>query len=285
MEIHMSGTALFIDGKNALYRAVYAVRNDFKKQIKNHYFVALLRQYTHWMNKYRPSSVHVFWDAPRKEVWRRDILKTYKEGRDNNTYIEDVSEDLFKIQEMSKQFFKCMNVRQYGRKKMEADDMIYAAAVVMHPQKIVIVSTDSDMVQIPFVFNNCKVYNPSKDTEVDVPDVNPAVQKALMGDKSDTVDGYRGIGPKKSKALLESYSGLREFLDIQGREKFVLNLMLIDLSLCPSLLINRLYIRKKLAENTSYSKDKIMELIQKYKVNGLMSDFADLVLPFSNLKE
>ena len=112
---------------------------------------------------------------------------------------------------MSKQFFKCMNVRQYGRKKMEADDMIYAAAVVMHPQEIVIVSTDSDLVQIPFAFNNCKVYNPSKDIEADVPDVNPAVQKALMGDKSDTVDGYRGIGPKKSKVLLESHSVFMPF--------------------------------------------------------------------------
>jgi len=281
----MSNAALFIDGKNALYRAVYAVKNDFRQQNKSHYFVALLRQYTHWMNKYRPSSVHVFWDAPRKEVWRRDILKTYKEGRDKSAYIEDISEDLREIQEVAAQFFKHMNVRQYARKKMEADDLIYAASVVMRPQEIIIISTDSDFTQIPFMHDNCRIYNPSKNIEVDVPDVHPAVQKALTGDKSDAIDGYRGIGPKKSKLLLESCSGLREFLDIQGRERFVQNLMLIDLSLCPFLLVNRLYIRKKLSEDTSYSKNKIMGLIQEYKVNGLMADFVDLILPFSNLKE
>lgn len=287
-------TILLIDAKNALYRSVYAVKNsDWGKD--RHAFVALLRQISGWINKFRPSSVHMFWDAPRKEVWRKDLLKTYKSNRDDNTYIEDVSADINSLQETTREFMKYMNVFQYKRKRMEADDLLYAASLVLHPNNTVIVSTDSDMVQIPYMLGSSVVYNPKKDQILSfdsdqfsvlasVEGVNPAWQKALTGDKADAIEGYRGIGPKKSAALLQSHSGLQEFLDIKGREKFIKNTMLVDLALCPSLLANQLYIRKKLAAGVEFSKQEIIGLIQKYKVSGLMSEYTDLIVPFMNLE-
>jgi len=295
---------LLIDAKNALYRSVYAVKNsDWGKD--RHAFVALLRQISGWINKFRPSSVHMFWDAPRKEVWRKDLLKTYKSNRDNNTYIEDVSADINSLQETTREFMKYMNVFQYKRKRMEADDLLYAASLVLHPNNTVIVSTDSDMIQIPYMLGSSSVYNPKNDrvlsfdsnstacaerSKQHIPEllpnegVNPAWQKALTGDKADAIEGYRGIGPKKSAALLQSHSGLQEFLDIKGREKFIKNAMLVDLALCPSLLANQLYIRKKLAVGVEFSKQEIIGLIQKYKVSGLMSEYTDLIVPFMNLE-
>lgn len=279
-------TILLIDAKNALYRSVYAVKHGSWGKDR-HCFVALLRQMVGWINKFRPSSVHMFWDAPRKEVWRKDVLKTYKSNRDNNTYIEDVSADINALQETTREFMKHMNVFQYKRKRMEADDLLYAASSVLHPNKTIIVSTDSDMTQIPFVLESSSVYNPKDDRLIKCPDhigFNPAWQKALTGDKADAIDGYRGIGPKKSAALLESHSGLQEFLDIKGREKFIKNIMLIDLAQCPFLLVNQLYVRKKLAAGVKFSKQEIIGLIQKYKVGGLMSEYTDLIVPFMNLE-
>ena len=277
-------TILLVDAKNALYRSVYAVKhNNWGKD--QHSFVALLRQMVGWINKFRPSSVHMFWDAPRKEVWRKDLLKTYKSNRDNNTYIEDVSADINALQETTREFMKHMNVFQYKRKRMEADDLLYAASLVLHPNKTIIVSTDSDMTQIPFVLESSSVYNPKDSRLVELNHAyNPAWQKSLTGDKADAVDGYRGIGPKKSAALLESHSGLQEFLDIKGREKFIKNIMLIDLAQCPFLLMNQLYVRKKLAVGVKFSKQEIIGLIQKYKVSGLMSEYTDLIVPFMNLE-
>lgn len=167
---------------------------------------------------------------------------------------------------------------------MEADDLIYAATSAIHPQESIIVSSDSDMIQIPFYFSSSKQYDPGKKITVDVPKVNPAVQKAIVGDRSDMIDGYNGIGPKKSQVLLESHTALREFLDNNGSEIFHRNLLLIDLSLCPKLLPNRMYIHKQLSNNTTFSSKDIRELILKHKVNGLMQEYNDLIPPFEHLK-
>lgn len=274
--------ALLIDARNALYRAIFAVKADRRHKIKYHYFVVFLRQITSWINKYRPESVHIFWDAPRTEVWRRKILSDYKD-RSSSTYVEDISEDLSRTTNIAKNFFEHMNVRQYDKKRMEADDLIYAAVTMLHPHPTVIVSTDSDMVQIPFNFNTCTVYNPSKQLELPIPEVHPAIQKAIVGDKSDSIKGYHGIGPKKSEAMMQDPKALQDFLRSSGPSIYYRNLLLIDLSLNPNLIHNKIYVQKKLSESVGFDSDAINSLIRQYKTNGLLQEYADLVPPFKKL--
>ncbi len=231
----MASPALFVDARNALYRAIYASKMSARRSghaNRYHYFVVFLRQMASWINRYKPSSMHVFWDAPRKTVWRRKALETYKD-RSKSTYVEDISEDLFKTTNIAKAMLKHMGVRQYERAEMEADDLIYAATAVYHPKESVIISTDSDLVQIPFSFKSSVVFDPHKSQVMDVPNYSPVQQKALAGDKSDSIDGYRGIGPVKSKALVSDPVALQEFLTDRGRNIFHRNLLLIDLALVP----------------------------------------------------
>jgi 5'-3' exonuclease len=234
------------------------------------------------MNTVRPSSVHVFWDAPRNTVWRRSILPTYKD-RTQSTYVEDISEDLAITTNVAKAFLEKMGVRQYERKEMEADDLIYTAVSIMHPRKTVIVSTDSDMIQIPYRYTSSSVFDPKEMKEVPVPSVNPVHLKALIGDKADSIDGYYGIGPKKGQALMENQAELYEYLAMKGPATFRRNLLLIDLSMCPRLLANSIYVHKKLAQPVEFVKEEIHKLIMTHKVNGLQQEFTDLVLPFKNL--
>jgi 5'-3' exonuclease len=241
-----------------------------------------MRQLNRWMNNYRPDAVHIFWDAPRNTVWRRKGLVTYKD-RSTSQYVEDISEDLRTTTEIAQEFFAVMNVRQYSRKCMEADDLIYAATTVLHPKRTVIVSSDSDMIQIPFTFASATQYDPSKKEEVEVPATNPVWQKALVGDTADSIDGYYGIGPKKSAILLEDHRELRQFLEIKGSQIFYRNLLLIDLSLCPRLLHNKVYIQRRLAEPIRFCAKTINELIMRHKINGLLQEYNDLVLPFQKL--
>lgn len=278
----MSGPHLLIDARNALYRAIYAVKADRRHDVKYHYFTILMRQIRTWMNTFRPASVHIFWDAPRNTVWRRQGLETYKD-RSNSQYVEDISEDLKMTTDVAQEFFAAMNVRQYSRRGMEADDLIYAATTILHPQETVIVSSDSDMIQIPFTFSSSKQFDPGKKEEVQVPDVNPVWQKALTGDKADSIDGYHGIGPKKSALLLEDHQELRQFLQSKGSSIFYRNLLLIDLSLCPRLLHNKVYVQRRLAEPVSFCTKTINDLIMKHKVNGLLQEYQDLVPPFQRL--
>jgi 5'-3' exonuclease len=278
----MAGPHLLIDARNALYRAIYAVKADRRHDVKYHYFTILMRQLNRWMNTFRPSAVHVFWDAPRSTVWRRQGLETYKD-RSTSQYVEDISEDLKMTTEVAQEFFAAMNVRQYSRRCMEADDLIYAATTVLHPMPTVIVSSDSDMIQIPFTFASSKQYDPGKKEEVEVPDVNPVWQKALTGDKADSIDGYYGIGPKKSAALLEDHRELRQFLESKGSKIFYRNQLLIDLSLCPRLLHNKVYVQRRLSEPIKFCAKTINDLIMKHKVNGLLQEYNDLVPPFQRL--
>jgi len=274
---------LFIDARNALYRAIYASKADKRHEIKYHYFVVFLRQITSWMNKYRPASVHMFWDAPRSTVWRKLILESYK-NRSASTYVEDISADLAATTAIATEFFKVMKVRQYSRKQMEADDLIYAASTYSHPQPSIIVSTDSDMIQIPFMFASSRVYNPKKQEEAEVPVYNPVLLKSLVGDKSDSIPGYHGIGPVKGQALLTSPENLEKFLDVNGRTIFKRNILLIDLSLCPRTLLNRMYIQKIMSQPVCFDKDVINTLINKYKVIGFHSEYVNLTVPFMSLE-
>lgn len=281
--IMQESPALLIDARNVLYRAIFAVKADKRNYVKYHYFTVFLRQITSWMNKYRPSSVHIFWDAPRNTIWRKKIYETYKD-RTGSSYVEDISEDLRKTTAIAKAFFNHMGVRQYSKKEMEADDLIYAAVTMIHPSKTIIVSTDSDMIQIPYTFHSCCVYNPFKNEEVCLPDINPVIQKAIVGDKSDSIIGYYGIGPKKSATLISESGKLEEFFNANGRSTFVRNMLLIDLSLNPKLLHNKLYCQKQLQTAICFNDAEIKKLINKYKINGMLQEYADLVPPFKRLQ-
>ena len=278
----MADPALLVDARNALYRSIYASKADTRHEIKYHYFVIFLRQLTNWMNRLRPSSVHIFWDAPRNTVWRRSALATYKD-RSKSQYVEDISAELKMTSAVACDFFKHMNVRQYIRPQMEADDLMYAATTILHPEPTIIVSSDSDMIQVPYTYSSSQVYNPSKKEITEVPTINPIWQKALTGDKSDAIDGYYGIGPKKSAILLKGHDDLREFLKLKGSDIFYRNLLLIDLSLCPRLLKNKIYIHKQLAKPVNFCSKTINDLIMKHKVLGLHQEYANLVSPFQRL--
>lgn len=277
-----NGLALLVDARNAIYRAVYAGMNDRSERPKYHHFVLLLRQIVSWIKTKEPVSVHIFWDAPRETVWRREVLPTYKD-RSTSNYVEGLAENLAKTTEVAQEVFKFMGVRQYSRKSMEADDLIYTAVSVMHPHRTCIVSNDSDMAQIPFRFSSSSIYSSSNKTDVEIPDVNPAYLKALVGDKADSIPGYNQIGPVKGSALLRDPSALLEFLELKGHDVFHRNMLLIDLSMCPRMLANTVHVQKTMAKPVVWDRAEINKLIMKHKINGLQQEFADLALPFKNL--
>lgn len=282
---HESGRnpALIIDIKNALYRAIYAQKAEEargKRPVDN--IVILFRQINNWMRLFKVSSVHIMWDTPRSMVWRKKILEGYK-AREKSVYVADISEDLRKSTEILKALFGLLNVRQYAVDHMEADDLIYALVSVLHPKSSVIVSTDSDMLQIPFRFNSCRQFDPKAEEVIDVPRNNPVMLKALKGDKSDHIPGYVGIGDKKATKLCDNKKLLVEHIRVD--EKLLKrNLTLIDLSLCPFLLKNTLYTHKVLATEIKFDRQEALNKISEYKIRGMLTEFNDLIAAFQHLK-
>lgn len=277
------GKILLIDARNALYRSVYAHKAESQRSGEApHSFVFMLRLMNQWISKFKPTSIHIFWDETRSRVWRRKILKTYK-ARESNPYIQDISVELSELTDICYKFFALMNMRQFYKRNMEADDLIYSAVTVLHPVPSIIISTDSDMAQIPYRFSSCKLYEPKKGYIIETPTQHPVLMKVLQGDKSDHIDGYRGIGPKKAARLVDDPRELIRFLSENDQSIYNRNNLLIDLSLCPKLLNNTLYVRKKIAEQTKFDRETLLAECNELRLKGLLMEFNELIMPFSRL--
>lgn len=275
----MPGLHLLIDGRNCAYRSIYANQDH-----KYHSFVVMLRFIKGWINQFKPSEVHIFWDAPRHTVWRRQILEEYKE-RDTHKQLpgRNVVDELAAVQAAARDLFNVMNVRQYSRKSQEADDLIYAACRNLYPQEVIVVSSDGDFTQIPYYMPNAKLWEPRKGKWVETPKFNPVIQKCLAGDNSDKIDGYDGIGPVHSTRMAGDAKELSEFLAKNERVTYLRNMMLIDLALCPHLLANQMYVAKKLVTPIQFDKKEIIRLMGVHKLNGLFQEYEKICLPFRDL--
>lgn len=277
---HM-GPALFIDGKNTAYRSVFATKNS-----RSHPFVSWLRFTNVWINKFRPSSIHLFWDCPKNNVWRKKVLQEYKDNRDGgDTYESEISDKVGSIEHISKEIMPSMNTRIYARDGQEADDLIYSACRLLSPNKVIIISSDSDMIQIPWSMSGIKCYDPRVNQFMEMPTINPVIQKALMGDSTDNVAGYRGIGDVKSGNIARDYKVMAEFLGVRGDKEYRRNVALIDLSMNPARITNELYCLRILASDPVFDKSVIFEKIAELKIAGLNTEYSQLVMPLKDISQ
>ena len=277
------GPALVIDGKNTAYRSLFAGLGDNRfMESGYHPFIIWLRFARTWIDKFKPSSMNIFWDCPRQEVWRKKVLSEYKCNRSSSDhgYNVDIPAEINKIVTAANSMLPYMNCRMYYRDNQEADDLIYAYCRTTHPNETIIVSSDRDMTQIRWHMPNVKCYEPNKGVFLEC-DVNPAMQKALMGDKSDNIEGYRGIGPKKSKKLCEDFEALSDFFAKNGLSPFKRNLSLIDMSFNPFRISNEIYVMSQLSSGVNFNREKILE--KASKIRGLQAEYHKIIVPFKHM--
>lgn len=182
------------------------------------------------MHKAQTDYCHIFWDCPRSDTWRRKVSESYKANRDNNKDPE-IGEMIGKCFKVLFEAIPNLGMFNHYVDKLEADDLINAFVSAYHPIDSVILSSDSDLLQLPYRFYSTRVLHPEKGF-LDRPLINPVYQKCLIGDKSDNIDGYRGIGPVKSTNLLKSFEDFYKFVSADPKT-FLFNLSLVDLSMCP----------------------------------------------------
>lgn len=300
MSEHKKYDAMLIDAKNVLYRSLFAGHADYKFN-KSGYdlFVIYLRLLTHNVNKFRPASVHIFWDAPSDNVWRKSLYPAYKDHRDDlfKRYDFDIKGGLKRQMTLAIEVLSTLNMRQYYKAAMEADDLIYSF-VVSNPEKsMLILSSDADFRQVTYRHKNVDLFRPSvSDTLDPIAEADPVVVKCLMGDKSDNIDGYDHIGKVRAKALALDNDAFTKFLAsdkacvikegkkvVVGDAVFNLNKQLIDLALCPHLEENSAYIKQKQTSQIEYNPTKFTEVAIKHKINGLLSEAPMLIPPFKPL--
>lgn len=276
----MSCEHLLIDTRNALYRAIYAGLSD--KSFGQDPTVILFRFFHSYVIKFRPKQIHLFWDAPKETLWRRKIYPSYKDGRGRDADIE-------KLMERSSNHLRavapCLAMRSYFIEKQEADDLIYAFCRMHCRQHVVIVSSDGDFKQIIHQYPSVVLYNPlSKEGQAYVPDgVDPVTIKCFSGESGDNISGYHLVGPVKARQLAENPQRRLEFFKDHDASVYARNRALIDLSVCPYLLQNMLYVDEVLGLPVKYDYNQLQKIVLERKIRGLAGELNQLVGPYASL--
>lgn len=276
---------LLIDGRNAIYRAVYAGIDDKKFiESKKDPFAIFLRFINTYYNTFKPAQIHIFWDDKRDNLWRRKLYPDYKANRPANEIVDPIIKRQVGI---AISVCKVMGFRQYFRHEQEADDLIYAFCRTIVEDSMII-SSDSDLKQIPYYIKHTSLYNPLAKNAKDIlaeniPEHNPIIMKSLTGDKSDNIDGFEGIGPVKGKAMVLEYAQRNEFLSKADLDKYKRNRLLVDLGLNPDLLENMLYVERIMAAKPSYDYKQVITVLRDMKVNGVIAETDKYVTPYAKL--
>jgi len=160
-------------------------------------------------------------------VKRLQLLPEYK-----GTRVKDVDE-VFKNQRreiirMVEKYFPLVVANHPGH---ECDDIIshLAQKHASRGDTVTVASTDTDFLQLANTIKGYRQYNPIKKSYTLLPQHDYVAWKALVGDASDNIVGFHGIGNKRALSMLEDPNKLDKFLEIDGnRSKFELNKQLIS---------------------------------------------------------
>jgi len=212
-DLGVNNRVLIVDGLN-LYLRAFAVNgalNDNGVPVGG--LTGFLRSLAYAIREVNPTRVIVVYDGAGGSQRRRKILPDYKANRKPGKRItrwdafKDAREekDAMKIQ-FSRliEYLDFLPVNVISIDKIEADDTIAYIAHTLLDEDVTILSADQDFLQL--VDERITVWSPTKKKfytprmvmdDYGVPAHNFLMYKVLMGDKSDNIEGVKGLGPKK----------------------------------------------------------------------------------------
>lgn len=228
---------LILDGYNLIYRAKHSgfgKKRDKDDEADRSIVYAFTRAVRSLINQHSPDKLFLVLEG--RPTARLKLAKDYKANR---TYEKDrgfsvqrrLIKDLINV-------WPGMTVIRHP--DHECDDVANTLAkqYALDGNQVIIVSSDTDFCQS--VSESVRVFNPVKKRFIDppVPAEKYVLWKALRGDNGDNIEGFRGIGDVRARALIEDVDALNLFLNKEGaQEKFEHNKKMIafehvDISAC-----------------------------------------------------
>jgi len=221
-----SSQILVIDFMNIAHRARSGFTSGEHAVIYNFF-----RQFKALVDQFKPNRVYVALEG--RPVHRHEAMVEYKANRiiaEDDPRREEMLR-FFKqkdqILELLAKYFPVSCVRH---PTSEADDTIYNLIKTSSTAvPWVVVSTDTDFIQLLQEFSHVNLYNPVKKEFVKNPEYPYVTWKALRGDPSDNIPGIPGVGDKSAEKLSCDHDALIQFLSDQVRaEQFNKNYNLIS---------------------------------------------------------
>tara|TARA_Y100000385_G_C13042116_1_gene615751 strand:+ start:506 stop:1315 length:810 start_codon:yes stop_codon:yes gene_type:complete len=216
----MSQTLLLLDGANLMQRARFSSRRNLKDS-ENAIVYSFFRSLRPLVEKFNPDKIILALEG--RPVRRLEMHEGYKATR---TY--DNSDGYSEQRRVILELLKHLPVEVVRHPEREADDVIGYFALDGDWDHRVVVSSDTDFIQLINADHRCKVYNPITKKMRDAPCSDYVGWKSLVGDSSDNIDGFKGVGNKTALKLMSDPKLLHEFLQKrQGAARYEKNRELI----------------------------------------------------------
>ena len=210
---------LIIDGLNTFIRVFSVLPTTNEDGVHVGGIVGFLKSIGYVINMVSPTRVIIVFDGKGGSTRRRKIYPEYKQNRKtkyrvNRTYDfasqEDEKQNMIMQLQRCVEYLDTLPVTVLSYDNIEADDTIgYLTKQVLPESNIIIMSTDKDFLQL--ANGRVKIWSPSKKKMYDDKSVfeefgissqNYIWYRVLDGDKSDNINGVRGLGLKTIRKKL-----------------------------------------------------------------------------------
>jgi 5'-3' exonuclease len=208
---------LLLDGYNLIYRARHSRMNKGDHSIIFNFF----RSLRPIIEKFNPDKCYFTLEG--RPTQRLNIDPNYKGQRVYHNK-DNFSEQRREIIRLVKEYFPFTTIRHND---FECDDVIgHLASVTYKDDDVVIISSDTDFIQS--INENTQVYSPVRKCFLEKTEYDYVAWKSLVGDKSDNIEGFLGIGNKKAQKLLSDSKLLEDFLlKEDNKEKYDKNFFMV----------------------------------------------------------
>lgn len=255
------------------------------ESLVRHMILNILRMH---IRNFRKDYGDVVLCCDNRKYWRKEFFPFYKAGRKKTREKSDLDWHLifdmlakFKL-ELKENFpYKVVDVEG-----AEADDIIGTLVPIYAPhEKILILSSDGDFLQLQTYGSNVKQYNPAQKKFVKSENpVEELKEKIIRGDKGDGIPNMfspadcfvRDLRQKPiTKSVLDKY--LKESVDNYSetdKANYVRNSTLIDLTMIPK------DIKEKIINTYSETKPASRQKLLNYFIENKLKNLMDVIEEF-----
>jgi len=221
---------LLYDMHNAIWRAYVGFKNEEFSE-ENVIIFNFFRNLRPLIELFKPDKMFCVWEGNPK--FRYELFSEYKANRIKTGSRTSQQELFSKVKPKIKEILINFPISFAKANDYEADDVIYTLCDQLKEEKLTVISSDSDFIQLlQNNYQNINLYNPIKKEFITAPEYPYVVWKALAGDKSDNIP--KVVSPKKAMELVLNPEKLSLFLDREeNRANFAINLNLIKFAKIP----------------------------------------------------
>jgi 5'-3' exonuclease len=229
----MQDAIMLIDGMNMLWRANMSWGKDKKDESSNYVMIYnFFRNLRPLVEKFSPHKIFFVLEGHPKH--RYEIYSEYKANRIVKTASkQEEKNNFFETAKLAIDLLQYLPITTCRAENYEADDVIATLSENLKDEKIVIISNDSDYIQLlQRGYKDINLYNPVKKTFLDSPEYFYLAWKCLRGDSADHIPGL--MSDAKAEKLVKNPNLLQQWMSVEeNRANFTINKKLIEFAQVP----------------------------------------------------